>query len=171
MKVRVAASVLAVLSVTSVTSGQPPSEGQLSRDVARIVREDPRVTIFDHIDTRVQGSTVFLDGKVTTARKKNDIERKASSLEGVTEVRNAITVLPGSAADDELRRRVAKAIYGNPAFWSYAAMSNPPIHIIVEHGRVTLVGTVNTQAERAIARSLAAGAGDVVVTDELIVSR
>ena len=37
--------------------------------------------------------------------------------------------------DDELRYRVARAIYGNPSFWNYAAMANPPIHIIVENGR------------------------------------
>ena len=51
-------------------------------------------------------------------------------------------MLPPVPEDDDLRHRVAKAIYGNPSFWSYAAMSNPPIHIIVERGQVTLKGTV-----------------------------
>ena len=30
----------------------------------------------------------------------------------------------------------------------YAAMANPPIHIIVEHGRVTLTGVVSSNVER-----------------------
>ena len=172
MKARfIAACLLAALSVESRAFAQGPTEGQLSRELARIVREDSQFTIFDHIDTRVEGSTVFLDGKVTTSRKKADIEQKAARLEGVSDVRTTIAVLPGSAADNELRRRVARAIYGNPAFWSYAAMSNPPIHIIVERGRVTLLGTVNTHGERTMARSLASGAADVAVTDELIVNR
>jgi hyperosmotically inducible periplasmic protein len=172
MKVRsIAACVLAALAVASSAFAQPPSEGQLSRDVARIVREDSQFTIFDHIDTRVEGSTVFLDGKVTSSRKKAEIERKAARLDGVTDVRTAITVLPGSPADDELRRRVARAIYSNPAFWSYAAMPNPPIHIIVERGHVTLCGAVNTQTERTMARSLATGLGEVRVTEKLIVNR
>lgn len=172
MEVRSIAACL-VIAVTAAASAfaQAPTEGRLSQEVARIVREDPQFTIFDHIDSRVEGSTVFLGGRVTTPRKKADVERKAARLDGVTELRTAITVLPTSAADDELRRRVARAIYGNPTFWSYAALSNPPIHIIVEHGRVTLCGSVNTQTERTMARSLATGLGEVVVVDELMVNR
>ena len=39
-----------------------------------------------------------------------------------------------------------------PRFWSYAAMSSPPIHIIVERGHVTLSGTVSSNVERTMAR-------------------
>ena len=34
-------------------------------------------------------------------------------------------------------------------------MVNPPIHIIVAHGRVTLEGVVNNNVDRMIARSIA----------------
>ena len=34
-------------------------------------------------------------------------------------------------------------------------MVNPPIHIIVENGRVTLTGVVNSNVERMLARSIA----------------
>jgi osmotically-inducible protein OsmY len=66
---------------------------------------------------------------------------------------------------------VAKAIYGNPSFWSYAAMSSPPIHIIVERGHVTLKGTVGTQVERTMARSLASGLGERSLVNELTTAR
>jgi hyperosmotically inducible protein len=36
-------------------------------------------------------------------------------------------------------------------------MANPPVHIVVEHGRVTLTGVVQSEVERTLARSLATG--------------
>jgi len=90
-----------------------------------------------------------------------------AGLDGVRELRNEIRVLPPVPEDDDLRHRVAKAIYGHPSFWSYAAMSSPPIHIIVEHGQVTLKGTVANQVERSMARSLATGLGERSLNNEL----
>ena len=46
-------------------------------------------------------------------------------------------------------------------------MANPPIHIIVEHGRVKLTGVVNSNVERMLARSLATGLGELSVESEL----
>jgi osmotically-inducible protein OsmY len=46
-------------------------------------------------------------------------------------------------------------------------MANPPIHIVVNRGRVTLVGTVNNNVERMLARSLASGFGEFDVKNEL----
>jgi len=172
MKVTViAACVLAALTAASPAAAQGISELRLSQAVARVVHEDPQITIFDHVDFRVEGSTVVLDGQVTTPGKKAAIERKTAGVDGVTAIKTAITVLPASPSDDDLRRRIARAIYGNPAFWSYAAMSNPPIHIIVDHGRVTLRGCVNTAGERTMARSLASGLAEGAVTDELVINR
>jgi hyperosmotically inducible protein len=64
-------------------------------------------------------------------------------------------VLPVSQFDDELRYRIARSIYNNSNFWNYAIMANPPIHIVVEHGRVTLTGVVQSNVDRMLARSLA----------------
>ena len=47
-------------------------------------------------------------------------------------------------------------------------MANPPIHIIVERGRVTLTGVVNSNVDRMLARSLATGFGELSVTNELL---
>ena len=82
-------------------------------------------------------------------------------------VQNDITVLPVSPFDDELRYRISRAIYGNSAFWHYAAMANPPIHIVVENGRVTLSGVVQSNVERMLARSLATSFGAFSVKNEL----
>ena len=85
----------------------------------------------------------------------------------MTSVKNDIQVLPVSQFDDELRFRIARAIYGNSSFWNYAAMANPPIHIVVNRGHVTLTGVVNSNVERVMARSLAVGFGEFTVKNEL----
>jgi osmotically-inducible protein OsmY len=46
-------------------------------------------------------------------------------------------------------------------------MPNPPIHIVVERGRVTLTGVVNSEVDRMLARSLAQFSGALSVTNEL----
>ncbi|RPJ78204.1 MAG: BON domain-containing protein, partial [Acidobacteria bacterium] len=108
-----------------------------------------------------------LSGKVTMPYKAKDLERIASRVAGVTQVRNQIRVLPVSHFDEELRYRIARAIYGHPGFWQYAAMANPPIHIVVENGHVTLTGVVNSNVERMLARSLASSFNAFSVNSQL----
>ena len=76
-------------------------------------------------------------------------------------------MLPVSQFDDELRFRIARAIYGNSLFWSYASMANPPIRVVVNRGHVTLEGVVQSNVERMLARSLASGFGAFDVKNEL----
>jgi osmotically-inducible protein OsmY len=159
-----------LLSFARCAPAQIPADA-VSGKLGRAVREYPQFTIFDDVDARVDGSAVLLTGKVTAPAKKAEIERRIASIDGVREVRNEIDVLPPLASDDDLRHRVARAIYGNPTFWSYAAMSNPPIHIIVERGHVILRGTVASNVERTMARSLATGLGERSLVNELRAER
>ena len=115
----------------------------------------------------VENGAVTLTGKVTMPFKKDDIGRKAAKVEGVQSVNNAIEVLPVSSYDEELRLRIARAIYGNSAFWQYGARANPPIRIIVERGHVTLTGVVSSAVDRMLARTLATGFGELSVTNDL----
>jgi osmotically-inducible protein OsmY len=46
-------------------------------------------------------------------------------------------------------------------------MVNPPIHIIVENGHVTLEGTVASELDRVLARSLASQYGVFSLKNEL----
>jgi hyperosmotically inducible protein len=73
----------------------------------------------------------------------------------VREIANKISTLPVSTFDDQLRLTIASQIYRDPMFWNYAIQVNPPIHIVVEHGRVTLSGVVNSKVERRKAESIA----------------
>ena len=110
---------------------------------------------------------VTLTGKVTMPYKRDDIEKRITRVDGVRSVNDQITVLPVSQFDDDLRYRIARSIYNNSNFWNYAIMPNPPIHIVVEHGRVTLTGVVQSEVDRMLARSLATQFGAFSVTNAL----
>jgi hyperosmotically inducible periplasmic protein len=140
---------------------------QVFRDISNQVNRYTQFTIFDNVEAEVTNGRVVLSGAVTMPYKKDDIERRVRKVDGVMSLENNIEVLPVSLMDDELRFRIARAIYGNSSFWNYAAMANPPIHIIVNRGRVTLVGVVNSNVERQLARSLATGFGEFEVKNEL----
>lgn len=151
----------------TVAVAQDRRDTRIADEVGRAVRQYPQFTIFDAVTGRVDAGVVTLDGKVTMPYKKNEIERLVSEIDGVRELKSTIQTLPVSPFDDQLRSRIARAIYGNPSFWNYAAMASPPIHIIVERGHVTLIGVVNTEVDRMLARSLATGQGELSVKNEL----
>jgi hyperosmotically inducible protein len=161
------ALILACLSFASAAGAQDRRDVQVAEDVGKAITEYVRLTIFDDVNAQVENGVVMLTGKVTMPFKKNDIEQRIAKIDGVRTVRSDIGVLPVSPFDERLRARVARAIYGNPSFWNYAAMARPPIHIIVENGRVTLSGVVNSNVERMLARSLATGLGEFSVTNAL----
>jgi hyperosmotically inducible protein len=162
--------VLTLVLMTALSSTSLAADGgnlQIFRDVSNQVLRYTQFTIFDSVHANVDDGIVTLTGKVTMPFKRQDIERRVTKVNGVREVHNKIEVLPVSIHDDELRYRIARAIYGNSAFWNYAAMVNPPIHVIVEHGRVTLEGVVNNNVERMLARSLATSFDAFSVTNNL----
>lgn len=163
-----AALVLALACAwVSVASAQDRRDLRIANEVSRALRQYHQFTIFDDVSGRVEEGIVTLDGKVTMPYKKNDIERLVSKIDGVRELKSTIETLPVSPYDDQVRSRIARAIYGSPSFWNYAAMANPPIHIVVERGHVRLTGVVNSEVERMLARSLATGQGELSVKNEL----
>jgi osmotically-inducible protein OsmY len=128
---------------------------QVFNDISKTVNRYTHFTVFDNVDASVKNGVVTLTGQVTMPFKRGDIERRVAKVDGVKQVNDKITVLPVSQFDDQLRYRIARAIYSNPNFWNYAIGPNQPIHIVVEHSRVTLEGVVLNDIDRAIARSIA----------------
>lgn len=164
-----ATAVLCALTILggSAALAQERKDLHVFRDISDTVNRYSQFTIFDNVVASVTEGRVVLDGWVTMPYKKNDIERRVRGVDGVAVVENKIDVLPVSQFDDELRFRIARAIYGNSSFWNYAAMANPPIHIVVNRGRVTLAGVVQSNVERMLARSLATGFAAFEVKNEL----
>jgi osmotically-inducible protein OsmY len=96
----------------------------------------------------------------------------AAHVPGVQEVRNKVKTLPVSTFDDQLRYAVARRIYGHELFAMHATRANPPVHIIVEHGHVTLTGVVLSEVERRTAEAIARSTFSVMgVTNELRIER
>lgn len=167
MFARFVATVIVTLAMSAPAWAQDREDLQIFRDISRQVLQYPHFTIFDSVNAQVEDGVVVLTGKVTMPYKVEDIGKRVARVNGVRQVQNNVTVLPVSGYDDDLRFRISRAIYGNSNFWTYGAMVNPPIHIIVENGRVTLEGVVNSNIDRMLARSLASSFGAFSITNNL----
>jgi osmotically-inducible protein OsmY len=159
---------LAVFALSAQTAfAEGRKDLQVFNDISNTVNRYAYFTIFDDVSAKVENGVVTLTGKVTMPFKRDEIEKRVTRLDGVRRVANRITVLPVSQFDDDLRYRIARSIYGNSNFWNYAIMANPPIHIVVERGHVTLTGVVQSNVDRVLARSLVMHFGAMSVKNEL----
>ena len=169
MKTLFSTVLVSLLAIGSAASAQTTERKDLQvfNDIADQVNRYTQLTIFDSISASVDNGKVELSGWVTMPYKRDDLEKRVRKVEGVTSLENNIGVLPVSQFDDELRFRIARAIYSHSSFWNYAAMANPPIRVVVNRGRVTLEGVVQSNVERMLARSLASGFGEFSLKNEL----
>lgn len=148
---------LVVVLLMGVAAG--PAAGQTRDDLAAraeaALRRTASLSIFDDVSVAARDGIVTVSGCVTTARKRDEVAAALAQVAGIRTVSNTLHVLPASDDDARLRVRLSQAIYGNPAFRRYAAMADPPIHIIVNRSHVALVGRVSSEAERTLAFALA----------------
>jgi osmotically-inducible protein OsmY len=119
-------------------------------------------TIFDSVEADVSDGTVLLSGWVLDTARSKAIVDLVARVPGVIEVMNLVQTLPVSPIDDELRYEIAGRIYDDPLFRVHADPLPAPIHIIVEHGRVTLTGIVDSDVQRHAAEQIACGVPGVV---------
>jgi osmotically-inducible protein OsmY len=127
----------------------PASESRIAQEVRHQMLMLPYYTIFDDLAFRVDGGRVTLLGDVTNPVLKSDAENVVKRIEGVTQVNNQIQVLPVSPMDDQIRRAMFRAIYGDPEIGDrYGHQALPPIHIIVKNGHVRLEGVVGNQLDK-----------------------
>jgi len=152
----------------SVAAGSAKSpNGQMSMLVSDEVRHQllmlPTYGIFDWIECEINADrTATLRGQVTRPTLKTDAENALRKIESIPSIDNQIEVLPISPSDDQVRIAVYRSIfrYEGPLF-RYATQSIPPIHIIVNNGRVTLKGIVATDADSQQAFMAANGVSGV----------
>jgi len=150
-----------------------PQAANIVREVRHELATLPYYGVFDWLEFEVQpDNTVILRGKVVRPTTKSDAEARVRKIDGVTQVVNQIEVLPLSPQDDRLRRALYRTLYDwNSPLFRYATQSVPPIHIIVEHGRATLKGIVDSKADAQLAYMRARGVpGLFDVKNELVVA-
>jgi hyperosmotically inducible protein len=130
--------------------------------------------VFDWLEARVlPNDSVVLRGQVTRPVTKSEAESRVKRIESVAKVVNKIEVLPVSQFDDQIRRQVYRAIYNfNSPLFQYSIQPVPPIHIIVNRGRVELKGAVLNNMDRQLAETYARQVPNVFeVTNQLQVEK
>jgi len=117
----------------------------------------PYYDVFDWLEAGVlSDGRVVLRGEVVRPTTSDDAENRIRRIESVPEVINQIKTLSLSPRDGDLRVALYRAIYNwNSPLFRYAMRAMPPIHIIVENGRVTLKGAVASQFESQVAYTAA----------------
>ena len=135
-------------------AGKKVGDEQLRKDLADKLRYDQYnygYNIFNNINLGVEDGYVTLTGQVRTDSDRDNAESIVAHTAGVRGVHDELQVEQNGAMDDELRYRVARAIYGYPALQPYAMDPQAPIRIVVENGNVTLYGYVNSDVDKNVA--------------------
>jgi hypothetical protein len=87
------------------TEDIPVQEEEVENRIRTRVGEDPRTLDLPHLNVEVNDGVADIRGEVHTDEEKQAVEEIASNVEGVTEVRNLLTVNPDAPsrhkADDE----------------------------------------------------------------------
>jgi hyperosmotically inducible protein len=149
------------------------SDQQLQADLAKRLRYD-RIgygIVFNSLTLGVQNGIATVGGSVWDYPSRDSALAIVATTPGVQGVVNNIQVQPTSNFDDELRIRLAQAIYGYPAMKKYAINPVAPIRIVVNNGHVTLSGVVDSQMDKQIAETQAKSVPGVFsVDDQLVVA-
>ena len=172
-----AMTLLASLSLFSanVQNDRQRNEKKMQENLTKEVRHQllllPYYSVFDNLMFKVDGDKVTLLGQVVRPTLKSDAESAVKGIESVASVNNQIEVLPVSPMDDQLRRAVYRAIYGDTVLSRYGMSALPSIHIIVKNGHVTLEGAVDSESDKNLANLRTSGVPNVFsVTNNLNIS-
>lgn len=134
-----------------VQRDEPKMRQNLLKEIRHQLVLLPYYSVFDNLAYRLEGDKVILEGQVVRPTLKSDAETAVKSIEGVSTVVNNIEVLPVSPLDDQIRRAVYRAVYGETALFRYGLSAVPSIHIIVKNGNVTLEGVADNEADKNLA--------------------
>src|SRR6267378_5156128 len=194
--VRVAAAVVGLALVLAgaqplLDADEKSSVEQIRKELLQL----PYYGVFDFLAFSYEKGTVTLMGYAYHSTLKHDAARAAKRASGVDQVIDQVEELPVSQFDDELRWRAYYAIYRDPFLSRYApgggllwghrhgfgagfhAMSpsrfpgmeplgDYPLHVIVKHGTITLLGVVDNESDKTVAGMRARG-----VENELVVEK
>ena len=188
---------LPVALVALVTStglqAQSIAAEQRAQSIQRALERLPRYGVFDFLGFSLDRGTVTLVGFAYDGMLKADAEKAVKRVAGVDEVANRIEVLPASLNDDRIRsatfyniytdsslsrytsvgpRQVAEEAYDFGRYPGRQPFGRYPIRIIVDRGRTTLLGVVDSRMDRQLAEVRAREIGGVFeVRNELMIAQ
>jgi hyperosmotically inducible protein len=172
-------------------------------DIRQKLLRLPYYGVFDFLAFSYEKGTVTLMGYAYQPILKSDALRAAKRASGVDQVVDKIEQLPLSPNDDEIRWQTYYAIYRDPFLSRYApggallwghrhpfangglqpfgvgpflgfeAAGDYPIHIVVKGGHITLLGVVDSDADKNVAGMKARGVPGVFgdVENQLMVDK
>ena len=166
--VTIGLSALSVKASTPDPDEQSLGDPQLKERIRKELVTLPYYGVYDNLSFEVNGGTVTLTGHVVRPITRSDAEHRVKKTGGVNNVINNIEVLPLSSFDDAIRVRTYRAVFRTDGLYRYALGANPSIHIVVNHGHVTLEGVVSNASDRQMAFMAANGVSGVFsVTNNL----
>jgi hypothetical protein len=184
-----------ILAVGLFASAAPDAQTRASRQTTFEVEHEllrlPTYGVFDFIAFGVDRGTVTLKGYSYSGALGSQAVRAVKRVPGVDSVNNQIETLPPSPNDDRIRWATFYKIYSDDFLSRYSpggAMAarydllqsqrfpglqpfgTYPIHIIVKNGRTTLMGIVDSQADKTMAEFRAREVtGAFSVENELVI--
>jgi osmotically-inducible protein OsmY len=152
-KVKKLANVTGVRNDIAV-AGETVPDIQLQKKLTKQLAYD-RVGYYDntfnYLALDVKDGVVTLSGDTVWDVPEESALAIIAHTPGVKDVVNDVNVLPVSLFDDSIRVRTARAIYRDSVLGRYATDPVHPIRIVVDHGHVTLYGTVESAMDKNIA--------------------
>jgi len=163
----------ALMLFTSVSIyATPKTEKTLEEKVYSQILSLPNYGVFDSISFEVDGSTVYLAGKIRNGVNRKAAARRIAKLDGVEKVVNNIELLPPSSFDDRIRRQAVRSIANTGGVYRYLVGVTPSVRIIVHRGHLTLVGNVSRKSDSRLLNIIAQGLPNVFsVTNNLNVEK
>jgi hyperosmotically inducible periplasmic protein len=151
----------AVQHSSTQTSTQEKSTSPVEREIHHQLLLLPYYSVFDNLEFSLSGSKVILVGQVVRPTLKANAEAAVKSVEGVVTVDNRIEVLPVSAADDDLRTAIYRAVFEDDELKKYGVPTLPTLHILVKNGHVSLAGFVDSEGDKNLAATRTRGVANV----------
>ena len=106
---------------------------------------------YNFVQASVKDGVVTLSGLTRTPVSKDSALAIANMTPGVKEVVDNITVAPVSGFDDRIRLAATRAIYRDSVLGKYGTDPALPIRIVVDNGKLSLYGTVESTMDKQIA--------------------
>jgi hypothetical protein len=159
--------------------------------VRRALERLPYYGVFDFLAFNVQNDVVFLRGyahRPALKREAEEIVGRATTLD----ISNQIEVLPSSGYDDRIRWAAYQQIYTDAIGDRYVSGGNMraryelldmirfpgmepygtyPVHIIVRHRRLALIGVVDNETDKAVILTRARHVGGTSGVEDLVMVR
>jgi hyperosmotically inducible periplasmic protein len=150
-KVRKVPNVQGVRNLIAVNGNV--SDVQLTASLDRKLYYDrlAQDNVFNYVTASARNGVVTLSGETRNGFDRDSALWIVDNTSGVKDVIDNVKVAPNSIFDDRIRISALLAIYRDPILSRYAIDPAKPIRIVVDHGHLSLYGTVASSLDKQVA--------------------